>query len=64
MTKNIFNGGAIGVVDIPKGDVKSGFRKASMGTGDNGWDVEKAGLEGVGGGDGADMVGVSLELEN
>ena len=34
--KNMFNGGMIGVVDIPKGDIKSGFREASMGIGDDG----------------------------
>ena len=60
----MFNGGTIGVVNIPKGDIKCGFRETGMGTGDKGRDVEKAGLEGVGGSDGADMVGVPLELED
>ena len=63
-SKKLFKGSAVGVVDVPKGDVEGWFGVAGVGAGDEGGDAEEAGLVGVGRDDSARVVGISLELED
>ena len=51
-------------MDVPKGNIDSGFRETGVSAGGEGGDGEEAGLIGVGRDDGAGMVGISLEREN
>ena len=62
--KKLFDRGAEGVVDVPKGDVEGGFGEAGVGADGEGGDAEETGLVGVSWDDGAGVVGVSLELED
>ena len=62
--EGVTDGGAVGVLDIPKGGVVSGEGVTSVGAEGEGRDVEKTGLEEVGRSDGAEVVGWDLEGEN
>ena len=63
-SKKSFKGSAIGVVDVPEGDVKGWLGVAGVGADGEGGDVEEAGLVGVGGDDSAGVMGVPLKLED
>lgn len=60
----MFDGSAIGVVDVPKGDIEGWLGEAGVGTGGKWGNAEEACLVVVGGDDSTGVVGVSLELKN
>jgi hypothetical protein len=62
--KKMLDGSAVGVVDVPEGNVEGWFGEAGVGTGGERGNAEEACLVVVGGDDSAGVVGVSLELKN